>query len=125
MKTKFFYSMILVVGLAFAGSTIANVNAQTTKKTEKKVQKVEYTCPEHPIVVTDKPGKCPKCGMALVEKKEMKMGQKKDMKMGGKTEMKKEMKTEVKKDVKGTGVKTDVKKETKVTKETKETKEVK
>ena len=30
---------------------------------------VQYTCPMHPDVVTDKPGKCPKCGMDLVEKK--------------------------------------------------------
>ena len=28
-----------------------------------------YTCPMHPEVVQDKPGKCPKCGMALEEKK--------------------------------------------------------
>jgi len=27
-----------------------------------------YTCPMHPDVVSDKPGKCPQCGMALVEK---------------------------------------------------------
>ncbi|MBX9889083.1 MAG: hypothetical protein K2Y30_14235 [Flavobacteriaceae bacterium] len=29
-----------------------------------------YTCPMHPEVTSDKPGKCPKCGMNLVEKKE-------------------------------------------------------
>lgn len=30
-----------------------------------------YTCPMHPEIVSDKPGKCPKCGgMDLVEKKE-------------------------------------------------------
>ena len=27
-----------------------------------------YTCPMHPEVVSDKPGRCPKCGMALVKK---------------------------------------------------------
>jgi hypothetical protein len=29
---------------------------------------VIYTCPMHPEVQSDKPGKCPKCGMTLVEK---------------------------------------------------------
>ena len=27
-----------------------------------------YTCPMHPEVTSDSPGKCPKCGMALVPK---------------------------------------------------------
>ena len=31
--------------------------------------KVIYTCPMHPEVTSDKPGKCPKCGMDLVIKK--------------------------------------------------------
>jgi Cu(I)/Ag(I) efflux system membrane fusion protein len=29
---------------------------------------MQYTCPMHPEVVQNSPGKCPKCGMALVEK---------------------------------------------------------
>jgi len=37
--------------------------AASTNKT------VQYTCTMHPEVVQDKPGKCPKCGMDLVEKK--------------------------------------------------------
>jgi len=28
-----------------------------------------YTCSMHPEVISDKPGKCPKCGMELIEKK--------------------------------------------------------
>lgn len=28
-----------------------------------------YTCPMHPEVVADHPGKCPKCGMNLIVKK--------------------------------------------------------
>ena len=29
-----------------------------------------YTCEMHPDVVSDKPGKCPKCGMTLIPKKD-------------------------------------------------------
>lgn len=36
-----------------------NQNAEATKT---------YTCSMHPEVVSDKPGKCPKCGMELIEK---------------------------------------------------------
>lgn len=33
-------------------------------------QPTKYTCPMHPEVITDKPGKCPKCGMDLAPLKE-------------------------------------------------------
>ena len=94
MKTKFFYSMILAIGLIFAGSATLNAQTtttttkQTTTKTTTKPVAKKYTCPEHPEVVMNKPGKCPKCGMALVEKKEMK----KEM-MEKKTETTKKVKT--------------------------------
>ncbi len=32
---------------------------------------IKYTCALHPEIIRDKPGNCPKCGMALIEKKEM------------------------------------------------------
>jgi mono/diheme cytochrome c family protein len=40
------------------------------KKTEAttKVAKMVYTCPMHPEVVSEVPGKCPTCGMNLVKK---------------------------------------------------------
>lgn len=34
-----------------------------------------YTCPMHPDVVSDRPGKCPKCGMTLVPKAQIAGGQ--------------------------------------------------
>jgi len=38
-------------------------------KDHKKEMSMTYTCPMHPEVVKNQPGKCPKCGMDLVEKK--------------------------------------------------------
>jgi hypothetical protein len=36
---------------------------------DKSLQKNVYTCPMHPEVKQDAPGKCPKCGMNLVPEK--------------------------------------------------------
>jgi len=51
-----------------------------------KQQTVKYTCPMHPEGIKDKPGKCPKCGMGLVVKKD----KKKSGMMGDSTMMKKD-----------------------------------
>ncbi|WP_277115188.1 heavy metal-binding domain-containing protein, partial [Chryseobacterium sp.] len=48
--------LIMFLVLLFSVFTFA----QTTK--------ISYTCPMHPEIVSDKQGKCPKCGMELVEK---------------------------------------------------------
>jgi hypothetical protein len=39
------------------------------KDTTRAIVKNKYTCPMHPEVISDKPGKCPKCGMTLVKVK--------------------------------------------------------
>lgn len=57
------------------------------KYTQKKAEMKEvYTCPMHPEVQSDKPGKCPQCGMNL-EKKMMPAGH-----MHGEEHMHKHMK---------------------------------
>ncbi len=33
-----------------------------------KKQGTQYTCTMHPEIISDRPGKCPKCGMELVPK---------------------------------------------------------
>ncbi len=73
MKRIIAFSAALLIGLVLTSFT-SEVKAQGTKKkpaTEQQVAK-KYTCPMHSQVLMDKPGKCPICGMALVEKKDMK-----------------------------------------------------
>ncbi|TZG00346.1 multicopper oxidase domain-containing protein (plasmid) [Chryseobacterium panacisoli] len=48
-------------------------SVQSEKKAVSPVKtqaQISYTCPMHPEVVSDKPGKCPKCGMDMVEKED-------------------------------------------------------
>jgi hypothetical protein len=35
-----------------------------------KAEAVRYTCPMHPEVIADSPGRCPHCGMKLVEQEQ-------------------------------------------------------
>lgn len=62
-------TLIVTLSLFFVmGSAMS---AQTTATAPKKeVQKTTYTCPMHPKEISDKKGKCTKCGMDLVVSKE-------------------------------------------------------
>jgi ABC-type oligopeptide transport system substrate-binding subunit len=66
---------LIVIGLMVVLSAAVLLTACEKKaaaKTEAPAaagQAVVYTCPMHPEVVSNVPGKCPKCGMNLVVKK--------------------------------------------------------
>jgi hypothetical protein len=61
---------LLLLIIVLAAGTLTTF-AQSAKNTQQKSKtaKTVYTCPMHPEVTSDKPGKCPKCGMTLVKKK--------------------------------------------------------
>lgn len=74
--------IIIALAILLAANTGSFAQDSTHKSgthEHKMTTKQKYTCTMHPEVVMDKPGKCPKCGMTLVKKKQAK----KDSKMNG------------------------------------------
>ncbi len=67
MKTLVTIGVLTLTGLWLTGcsSEQHKGHAETTQTAE---QQELYTCPMHPSVVSDRPGACPVCGMALVRK---------------------------------------------------------
>jgi len=66
-KNLLIIGFVLLSGLIF--NSCGNSSSKEKQPATKEVASVQYTCPMHPDVVRDKPGNCPRCGMALVEKK--------------------------------------------------------
>jgi len=64
-------AIIVCTTSVFAMSNNA-ATADTVKTKKVKPVKVQYTCIMHPEVLSDKPGKCPKCGMTLVKRTNIK-----------------------------------------------------
>lgn len=70
MRNKYLFAVILIAGLIITGLSINQLYSQIPENNSLKQVSVKYTCPMHPEIIKDKPGKCPICGMTLVEKKE-------------------------------------------------------
>ena len=64
--------LLIIITTTFAGFAQTGKNKMPAKK-EAVAQQVKYTCPMHPNVTSDKPGKCAECGMDLTKSKKEKM----------------------------------------------------
>ena len=65
MKTQ----IVLLLAAAFAVTPLLVQAGQPSEPAHNATPSAtaqKYTCPMHPEVISDKPGKCPKCGMNLV-----------------------------------------------------------
>ena len=60
---------MLIAAAMTLGVSFSFAQTSKPKTSDSTAAKYVYTCPMHPEVITDKPGKCPKCGMTLVKKK--------------------------------------------------------
>ena len=59
----------LIISSKLPDSVRKTTTIQHEKVHKKNLQaKTVYTCPMHPEVIQEKPGKCTKCGMILVKK---------------------------------------------------------
>ena len=70
-------TMLMAIAVLFSAVSVfaapANHGKMNTDTANKaKPAKVQYTCTMHSEVISDKPGKCPKCGMTLVKKVDIK-----------------------------------------------------
>jgi hypothetical protein len=76
-------TIIMAIAILLAGTvTFAQAKKHSKHKHHHNATANKYTCTMHPEVVLNKPGKCPKCNMALVPmKKKMNKKEMGDMKM--------------------------------------------
>ena len=72
-KTIMILAVVLTAGIA---ATAQDSTKKSSTPHHKMTTAKKYTCTMHPEVVMDKPGKCPKCGMALVAMKTKKTSKK-------------------------------------------------
>jgi hypothetical protein len=69
--------ILMAIAILFSSASVfaahsTTMVSDTTRVKKNNPDKVQYTCPMHPDLLSDKPGKCPKCGMTLVKKEAFK-----------------------------------------------------
>jgi len=62
------FAVVAVTGCNQSGQKQSDTQTGQTSQTNQTNKAIQYTCAMHPEVVQDMPGKCPKCGMELIEK---------------------------------------------------------
>jgi hypothetical protein len=60
----------LAIERRLRGTTVQVDDTKPQKSSELELGAAIYICPMHPEVQSNRPGKCPKCGMKLVEKQQ-------------------------------------------------------
>ena len=67
-RIKIMPGLKYILPLVFTAVTAPLFALSDTTKTQTFTDSISYTCPMHPEVISDRPGKCPKCGMDLIQK---------------------------------------------------------
>lgn len=67
MKTNRILLIIGLTGFLFLNACGSKSHKATNQTEAVSAEHVYYTCEMHPEVQSDKPGKCPICGMELIE----------------------------------------------------------
>jgi membrane fusion protein, copper/silver efflux system len=74
MKTKTPYKKVILTGLLlavlFGASSFIILKINHDRKERSESKNKMYVCSMEPQIIRDKPGDCPICGMALIEKKD-------------------------------------------------------
>ncbi len=70
MKNLLLTVLILAIYSFASAQEMKDMN-MGKEENKEQTQPIKYTCVMHPEIHSDKPGKCPKCGMKLVKEKPM------------------------------------------------------
>jgi DNA-directed RNA polymerase subunit RPC12/RpoP len=68
MKKQIILASLMLFSMGFAVAQSSDTNSVNRTKPAGSENVVSYTCSMHPEINSDKPGKCPVCGMDLVLK---------------------------------------------------------